>query len=153
MHRWLLALALCGCKEREAPRAADPPNPASPAAATPAARPRPELALADAEVAPGFDHEPVDPAWQAETERALERELPGAKIECRRTQCRITIMAGEGELAAASESSASCRAARATSCSRRPNRPATAGSRCMRSPGSIVPTSELRASSRSADSA
>jgi hypothetical protein len=112
---WLaLLVALAACKGHAHP--APPPGgsqaaaraPAAPHAArerTPAPLPRlPEPAgsgSAATTAAQAFAAEPTDGAWSGATEARIAHRLPGARVACHRTLCRVEVSGSEAELARA----------------------------------------------------
>ncbi len=98
-------LLLLACRDREAPKPAEPGSKptvshtqgARPELPAPGPTHTGPLAIADA-----FAAEAADPAWQATAERDIRARVPAASdVECHRTLCRITIVGSEHDIAAA----------------------------------------------------
>ena len=104
---WFL-VAILACRERAAPRPADPV--AAPAPPPPATKlPRPELPAPAADAAllvtaaEVFAAEPVDTTWKSRTEHEIRKRLvhlphPPTDLECRHSQCKLTFVGDNQEL-------------------------------------------------------
>ncbi|HUJ58520.1 MAG TPA: hypothetical protein VLX92_08510 [Kofleriaceae bacterium] len=102
-----LAAMLVACRDNRPPA----PPPAAPAPASSAPAPRPALPDIDAAVVldpdattqQRFAAEPVDPRWAQDTERDVHQRLQAVplapEVECRSTQCRITVVGSDAQLA------------------------------------------------------
>lgn len=107
--RWVvLAVAVVACKDREAPKSAEPPAKSAAVTAPVPARPVLPAPEADANTMPltvdqAFSAQPVDASWKAATERELHQRLahlsrPPSELECRRSQCKLTFVGDQPQL-------------------------------------------------------
>ncbi len=115
MRCWFLVAILMACKGDKAPPAqtasgsgaAEAPAPAKVGVPDRPSLPPPRPTLPSKTAEASFDGESRDAAWASETEGTIARKFEkvrGAKLEkaeCKQTQCKLTIVGSEGDVAQA----------------------------------------------------